>query len=397
LVGVFLNQLKGAYQRELDDFLDSVHGGTLSVSAVALCKARSALNPNVFSALNTRLLAHAADIVQPKHWHQWRVMAIDTSVLNLPKNDRMFKHFGGQRLPSKRGCDLFPMARFSQLCDSSGITYHATLEPYAIGEAVAAADHIEHAPSDAVLLYDRGYPGFFIMARHRQCQRHFCMRVATGFSKVSDALFQDSSRTSVQFELRPNPGARKLCKEHGVPYQPITVRAVRVELSTGPEVLITSLLDETQAPDADFGALYAMRWDIEGDFRLLKSRLQLENWTGKSPQTVLQDVFSRVLTKNIVRVVIGEAQRRLDAERAEREKAALPVPKFRKTINATAALHLCKFTLIAYLLSPDDQHLEPLVAQIIKNTHSNRPGRAFQRQEKRGKSNGFPMPYKQTA
>ena len=136
---------------------------------------------------------------------------------------------------------------------------------------------------------------------------------------------------------------------------------------------------------------------VEGDFRHLKARLQMENWTGKSPETVRQDVLARVLSKNVVNVVIYEAQRRLDRERALAQAAGDLVSKYRKIINATAALHLCKFQLIAYLLAPNAQNLEPLLEQVLKNTHAQRPGRIFARQVKRGKSNRFPMAYKQTA
>jgi hypothetical protein len=343
-------------------------------------------------------MAHASDLILPACWHKRRVMAVDGSVLNLLQTKEMFDTFGGQCMSANQGGARLPMARFSQLYDvSSGLSWHACVEPYAISEAVAAADHLEHAPADALVLYDRGYPSFFLIARHAQRQRDFCMRVPRGFSRDTDALFADSSKSSVEFLLKPSPSARALCQEHEVPDAPVPVRAVRVQLSTCVEVLITSLLDSNCYPDEDFAALYAMRWDVEGDFRHLKSRLEIENWTGKSPLTARQDVLARVLTKNLVAVVLGEAQQRLDLERAQAMKAKQKVDKRRKKVNATAALHLCKFQLLAYLLMPNAQTLEPLVEKVMKNTNAQRPGRSVQRREKRGKSNRYPMQYKRTA
>ena len=52
------------------------------------------------------------------------------------------------------------------------------------------------------------------------------------------------------------------------------------------EILGTSLLDEARYPDSEFAKLYAQRWAIEGDFRIQKARLQLENFTGKLPHDV---------------------------------------------------------------------------------------------------------------
>lgn len=390
-----LNQLKGAYQREVDDFLLAVHRPQ-SVSAAAVCKARHGLKPSVFSELNAQLLVHAAELVPPIQWRQKRVLAVDGSVLNLPHVPGMFEHFGGQRMGEKQGGASLPMARFSQLYDvSSGLSLHACLQPYALGEAVAVAEHLEHAPADALVLYDRGYPSFFLVAQHAQHQRDFCMRVPRGFSQDTDALFAlDATLTSLDFLLKPNRSARALCAEHALPDTPVRVRAVRVALPMCIEVLITSLLDDSDFPDASFGALYAQRWGIEGDFRHLKARMQMENWTGKSPLTVQQDVFARVLTKNMVAIVQSEAQRRLDSEHAR--AASEGETKHRAKVNATAALHLCKFQLIAYLLAPTQKTLEPLVKQVLKNANAQRPGRSFPRQEKRGKSNRYPMPYKQT-
>lgn len=377
------------------------------VSAAAVCKARYALKSSVFPELNAALLQHSAEVVQPKLWHTRRVMAVDGSVLNLPKFPCMFEAFGGQRMNENQGGAYLPMARFSQLYDvSTGLSWHASLDPLAIGEAVAAVEHLPHAPADALILYDRGYPSYFLIAQHVRHSRDFCMRVPRGFSPETDALFADTDITSVEFLLKPNASARALCKEHAQPDAPTRVRAVRVVLPPKTtkskvvepicvEVLVTSLLDTTAYPGDAFGALYNQRWTIEGDFRHLKSRLQLENWTGKSPEAVKQDVFARVLSKNVAQVVIVEAQRRLDLKRVQAKAAQRTVSIHRKRINATVALHLSKFKLIAYLLKPNAENLEPLVTEVMKNTNAQRFGRGYERIEKRGKSGRYPVAYKQ--
>lgn len=390
----------------MDDFLRALQLPQ-QVSAAAVCKARYALKSSVFPELNAALLRHSVDVVQPKLWQTRRVMAVDGSVVNLPKLPGMFEAFGGQRMCEKQGGAQLPMARFSQLYDvSTGLSWHASLDPYAIGEAVAAAEHLEHAPADALIVYDRGYPSYFLIAQHVRHSRDFCMRVPRGFSPETDALFADTNITSVEFLLKPNASARALCKEHAQPDEPVRVRAVRVILPPKKtkskvaepscvEVLVTNLLDSTAYSDDTFAALYNQRWTIEGDFRHLKSRLQLENWTGKSAEAVRQDVFARVLSKNVVQVVIVEAQRRLDLKRANAKAAQQAVSMHRKKVNATVALHRCKFGLIAYLLKPNAENLEPLVIEAMKNTHAQRSGRSYERQEKRGKSNRYPIAYKQ--
>ena len=370
-----------------------------SVSAAAVCKARRSLKPSVFESLNARLLTLMADTLPTStRWQGLRIMAVDGSVLNLPKTPAMFSAFSGQRMAKKQSGLALPMARFSQLYDvDSGLTWHAIVQPYALSESVAAAEHLEHAPAKSLILYDRGYPSYFLAARHALHQRDFCMRVRRKFSPETDQLF-NTDQASTIFQLKPNSRAQTLCKEHGMTADTLTLRAVRVLLKTGVvEVLLTSILDAEHIPDADFSDLYALRWSVEGDFRHLKSRLQLENWTGKRVECIAQDVHARVLAKNLCTTLVLAAQAQLDAERAQKIADNLPVRKRRAKVNATAALHLCKFVLVAFLLQPTLQTLEPLIAKIVSNTNAERPGRAFQRKETIGKSTRYSMAQKQTS
>lgn len=331
-------------------------------------------------------------------WLGLRVMAVDSSVLNLPKTGSMFHAFSGQRMAKTQNGLMLPMARFSQLYDiDSGLTWHAIVQPNSCSETVAAAGHLAHSPANALILYDRGYPSYALIAQHFQLQRHFCMRVSRGFSPETDPLFNADQRSRI-IRLKPNRDAKRWCKKHNMAVNRLTLRAVPVLLNTGEvEVLLTSLLDCEQIPDADFGELYALRWGVEGDFRHLKSRLQLENWTGKRIECIAQDVHARVLAKNLSTVLILVAQAQLDAERAQKIADQLPVSKHRAKVNATAALHLCKFALVAFLLRPTPQVLQSLVDRIVSNTHAQRPGRAYKRKHNKGKSTRYPMAYKQTA
>src|SRR5258708_14550895 len=60
-------------------------------------------------------------------------------------------------------------------------------------------------------------------------------------------------------------------------------RFVSVRLPTGElEVLVTSLLDETLYPTAEFLSVYHWRWGHETFHLMLKGRLELENFSGRT-------------------------------------------------------------------------------------------------------------------
>ena len=405
-----LNQVKGALQREFDDFAECALGRDLicSVSAAALCIARRALKYTAFVALNRRFIDQVALTAPRERWHGWRVMAVDGSILNLPATAELYRHFGGQQ----QGARTLPMARLSQLLDvDSGLSWHAEVAPLALCERVLAAEHLEHAPADAVLLYDRGYPSFFLLVWHRKLARQFCMRVARGFHAGVDALLK-SADAPRQICISANASARRQCREHAVDATPLTVRLVRVELPTGEvEILMTSLL-EARYPDADFKALYAQRWSIEGDFRIQKSRLQMENFSGKRAHVIAQDVHAKILTKNLACWITACAQARMDAAAAasaQSQAAATPQrpakpntppvqvkTKRRQRINLTDALQVCKQALIRAMLGMPGA-LEQILQRLPRYRHCERKGRACQRQKRSGKAAiRVPMAYKQT-
>lgn len=357
-----------------------------------MCLARKALDPAVFTWLNTKLRDSVAGIHPGERWCGLRVMAVDGSSLNLASDENVVQTFGGQRRDGR----LHPMARLSGLYDvGTGMTWDAQLLPYDEGEATAAARHVEHAPAKALVLYDRGYPSFFLYALHRALNRRVCMRVPRGFSPQVDAVFANA-KAACKIELIANPSARKQCRQQSIDHSPIALRAVRVVLSTGEvEVLLTDLLDPRTYPKSKFKALYHKRWSIEGDYRHIKARIQVENPTGRSALTLRQDVHARVLAKNLASAIALIAQAEIDWKRQKTtpDKRSKHPPK----INFTNTLHICKFRLVAALLRACLQGINDLVAEAQRNTHCYRPGRSAPRPKTRTRSKRFPMAYKQTA
>jgi len=62
----------------------------------------------------------------------------------------------------------------------------------------------------------------------------------------------------------------------------LKLRLIRVENNGQVEVLITSLLDMGKYPIEIFRDLYHLRWPVEEDYKTMKCRLELENFSGKS-------------------------------------------------------------------------------------------------------------------
>ena len=75
---------------------------------------------------------------------------------------------------------------------------------------------------------------------------------------------------------------------------------IRIILPSGEvEVLATSLLDENEFSEIEFKHLYSLRWGVETFFSKIKGRLALENFTGRTVESIYQDFWSTIFISNL--------------------------------------------------------------------------------------------------
>ncbi len=97
----------------------------------------------------------------------------------------------------------------------------------------------------------------------------------------------------------------------------LKVRFVSVRLPTGElEVLATSLLDAQLYPTEEFSTVYHWRWGHETFHLMLKGRLELENFSGRTVEAIRQDVQAAVLLANLESVLSEPAQTALSRQSA---------------------------------------------------------------------------------
>jgi hypothetical protein len=191
------------------------------------------------------------------------------STLRLPRSPEVIAHFGAPPSGS-----TIPLGRLSQLVDVlNGVVVDAELDAYDVGERVLASEHLEATAPQDLVLYDRGYPAFWLFARHYQLERHFCARLPLGFSTEVTAFLASGARSAV-ITLTPTPEARQPCRRYEIPPDPLHVRLVRVTLANGEtEVLATSLLSEQDWPSPWFKGLYHLRWGAEEGLQMWQAPL----------------------------------------------------------------------------------------------------------------------------
>lgn len=186
--------------------------------------------------LNNKLLEGFYHHFAARRWHDLRLLAVDGSTARLPATADVEKVFG----PAPEGSAV-PQARFSRLYDVlNHLVVEADVEPLSVGERVLAGEHLAATDERDLLLYDRGYPAFWLFALHHQEQRHFCARLPANFCTASTAFARSEQRSAV-VSLHPNKEAQAQCRLYGLPTEPLAVRLIKVKLPSGEmEILATS-------------------------------------------------------------------------------------------------------------------------------------------------------------
>jgi len=385
LVVFLINILRGSYQDELDKFFKTLHRFDVAkrvVSKVSLTKARMKLKFQAFVELNQHMIGYFEKHFNPQKWRGLRLLAIDGSTTRLPQIQAIAEHFGQWRvrqgLPSA-------MARVSQLFDVlNKITIDAIIYPKNSGERELAAQHLlKLMPNDLVLL-DRGYPAWWLFKLILSMNADFCARISCTKWKVVRKFFYSGLAEKV-ITLPVITTSILPCKEMGLETNPLQLRLIRIQHGDHVQVLITSLIDSKQYPIDIFYDLYHKRWPVEEDYKFIKCRMELENFSGKSVLSVYQDFHAKIFSKNLVAILSSPVNIHLEDNCGKL--------KYVYHINFTQALSKSK-GVIALLFHETIAKVAKLIAELQnifqRTVEPIRPGRKYPRSHKASARKFFP-------
>ena len=162
----------------------------------------------------------------------------------------------------------------------------------------------------------------------------FCVRLKDNWwLKVKDFTGSNDKERIVTFTL-PKKDRTKLKDYPHMQDAEITCRLIKVELENGEkEILCTSLTDSDTYLYSDFEQLYHYRWNEEEAYKLLKSRIELENFSGKTARAVKQDFHAKVFLMTLCAAYAHPIEEKVMAEyKADKDR------KHAQKINRTNAL-----------------------------------------------------------
>jgi hypothetical protein len=386
LIVFLINFVKGSYQDELDKFFKTLFRFDVAkrvVSKAALSKARMKLKFEAFVELNLQLITYFEKHFRPRLWFGFRLLAIDGSTTKLPMTDDVARHFGVWKV--RQGAPS-PMARVSQLFDVlNKMTVDALIKPKRIGERELAAQHLLNVMPNDLILLDRGYPAWWLFNLILSMQANFCARVSCTKWKVVRKFFRSGIVEKV-VTVPVHSTSVAQCRQMGLDTTPLKLRLIRIQNDGKVAVLITSLIDTEKYPVELFSDLYHQRWPVEEDYKTIKCRIELENFSGLSALSVYQDFHAKVFAKNLVWMMAFPVQDRMDDE--------IVHTTHRYQINFTQALSKSK-GVIALLFLDANRLIKRLIADLQyifqRTVEPIRPGRKYPRKHKSKPRRYFPQ------
>ena len=295
---------------------------------------------------------------------------VDGSSVIMPdtkENQEIFPQQKGQ----KKGIG-FPIARIVVVMS---LTIGTVLD-YAIGafkgkgtgESSLLRNIFDCIEQDDILLGDRYYPGFFLMAEV--------------LAKEADGIFRGQAQRYYDFRTGQSLGKKDHIVEWNKPQKPewMTQEVYDVypdqikirEFKVNGKVYVTTLLNHKKYNKKELARIYELRWHLEINLKSIKDTMNMDILSCKTPDMVRKEIGIHFLAYNFIRIIMAEACA---------QHSAIPNHvSFKGTVQL-----LNKFMPhFIHLNSKKNQIMYAvLLKNIVKNKIGNRPGRIEPRRVKK--------------
>lgn len=355
----------------------------IEVTNSAFSKARKKFSANAFIELNRQASDEFYALADIQTWYGFRVLGVDGTKYHLPDNEAIVEKFGGQ---TNQHTEV-PMALGSCLYDVfQGLVIDARLAPYKSSERELAYEHLASVQAKDLIVYDRGYPAFWLLSAHEALGLQYCMRVKSSFNQLTQQFVASGKKQAI-VTFMPDKDMVATCQQKQLPTEPMQVRLLRIKTSKGDYILITNLLDKKAYPLNAFKQLYHLRWQAEEGYKRQKSWLEIENFTGKTPLAIEQDFHAKILTQTLAAITVYAAQ--------VHRKSSVDRRQHTYKINFAQTLSAMRDTLIRLLFGQlDSLAITRFLRTIASSLSIVRPGRSFERKSNKSSNRRFNTPYK---
>jgi len=358
LLEYLLHGSKGATQSVLNEFFQGLEEG-IHMTQQALSKARTHFDHSPFLKAFYEVVNAEYNLDNDSNLprrYGYKFLAVDGSVIPLPNLPGLKQLFGDVKGSPSARADIALDVLNDRIVE-------AEFGPLSGDERSMAKEHIRKLKDrirmeDTVFLFDRGYPSKELIEAILQANAHFIMRVRRKFNLDVDAAPMGSSVIILDG---------------------IRVRVVKFILpSSQTETLITDLFDMEESV---FQELYFLRWSVEEKYDVVKNKLELPNFTGRTANVLYQDFWISMLLANVASVAKAEADGKVQTKRAGKANQY----QYQTNVNNAIASLRNRFANAVFCPDPSlrASRVDAIIREIAASVVPKRPDRNVPRKKAR--------------
>ncbi len=264
---------------------------------------------HVFSVLQGWLRTQEA----PTTWKGHAVRLLDGTTFRLSPTAAILTEY--TQASNQTGRAHWVIVRsLATFCGFSQAVVAYVEAPTSTSETALVRRVMEQDPeTDSVYVGDRNFGTFRVAQVARACHQHVLTRLN---ARTAQVLFRSlqlkgAERSGADYRVAwaPQPKAQV---EPGLPTTPVEGRLIYVRLERQGfrpmhVYLFTTLLDAPQYPVEDLLALYGLRWEVEIDYRHIKTTLEMAEFNVKSPDLFRKELAAGLLTYNLICALMTQA------------------------------------------------------------------------------------------
>jgi hypothetical protein len=336
---IMMNFNNKTQQIELDNYFDLCSKANYA-STQAYSEARQKIKPEAIKELFDVSVLEVCGKPELASVMGYTVIAVDGSTIALDNTPGLKEYFGCSG-PKSTSCT----GRISIACDTThGIILDAAICEYAKGERQLALGHVERIlelnVKNPLFIFDRGYAGKKLLAKIDDSNGKYILRVRSRW--MSRLVAQVKSGEWGEFAYNKKT---------------YRVRVIKLVTPKGEDEVLFS--NVTEFTEDDFMHVYKLRWPVETKYDVLKNKLMLENFTGKSVSSVKQDFWATLTLANLVALAKCES----DDKIAKSDHSKQIMHKYQT--NTNFLIGKLKDTLIIMLLCDDSAQQQRMFDAII--------------------------------
>lgn len=297
--------------------------GSCSAKTGAYCHARKRLSEELISGLvvdTGRALsqkAHAGIAENKSVFGTRPVKVVDGTTMTMADTPANIDYFG--KSTNQHGESGWPLVRMTAMfCLISGAIVGTAMAAYRgkkTGELTLFRMLDEALCVGDILLGDELYCNFYDFARLSKMGVDIIthgMTQSTESELIAKGTITNFRQQVVTWQRRPNHPAHIGREEYNKLPNTIQIRKITFQVSVAgfrPKTVTiwTTLTDKKEYSAQAIGQLYRMRWQVEVDFRSLKTHLQMDHLRCKSPELVRLEIWAHLLAYNLLREVMQQA------------------------------------------------------------------------------------------